>query len=180
MSDTVVFTRRGPVEFTPPDSPRSYMLAPLSYRERQAFRAEMLRDVGLYPAPALMLEALRDAVRTAAPANLAELLAAIDAAEAAPEDAAAAARLTVVEGAFTGAGGYGDMLAARHRYIGLLPFYAARHALRGWSGPDLPDFTRVRGLVPLELLDELPPDELEAVGYQASALMQVGGSTAKN
>jgi hypothetical protein len=180
MSETVVFSRRAPVDYTPPDSKRTYRLAPLSFRERQAFRAEMLRDVGLYPQPALMLEALRDAVREAAPANAPDLLAAIDAAEAAPDDAAAAARLTVVEGAFTGAGGYGDLLAARHRYIGLLPLYAARHALRGWSGPGLPEFTRVGGLVPLELLDDLPPDELEAVGYQASALMQTGGDAAKN
>jgi hypothetical protein len=134
MSDTVVFTRRGPLEFTPPDSPRRYTLAPLSYRERQAFRAEMLRDVGLYPAPALMLAALREAIAAAALTNAAELLAIVDAAAADPDDATTAARLAAIESTFTGAGADGDLLALRHRHIGLLPLHALRHGLRGWQG----------------------------------------------
>jgi hypothetical protein len=38
----------------------------------------------------------------------------------------------------------------------------------------LPPFQRLRGLVPDELLDALPQDDVEAVGWRASTLMQPG------
>jgi hypothetical protein len=180
MTDQVVFSRRPAVEFTPPGSANTYLIAPLSFRERQAFRGEMLRQIGIYPAPALMLAALRESIKEAAPANAADLLAAVDAAEADPDDAEAATKLAAIESAFTGAGPYGAMLATRHAYIGLLPLYALRHALRGWQGEGLPEFTRVAGLVPLDLLDELPADDVEAAGNAALSLGQPGPSAEKN
>jgi hypothetical protein len=168
------------VEFTPPESRNTYLIAPLSYRERQAFRGEMLREIGIYPAPALMLAALRESIKAAAPTNAADLLAAVDAAEADPDDAEAAIKLAAIESAFTGTGAYGDMLATRHAYIGLLPLYALRHGLRGWQGEGLPEFTRTAGLVPLDLLDELPADDVEAAGNAALSLGQPGTSAEKN
>jgi hypothetical protein len=180
VTDQVVFSRRPAVEFTPSGSTNTYLIAPLSFRERQAFRAEMLRGIGIYPAPALMLAALRESIKEAAPANAADLLAAVDAAEADPDDAEAATKLAAIESAFTGAGPYGDMLATRHAYIGMLPLYALRHGLRGWQGDDLPEFRRERGLVPLDLLDELPADDVEAAGNFALTLDQVGPSAEKN
>jgi hypothetical protein len=180
MTDQVVFSRRPAVEFTPPGSANTYLIAPLSFRERQAFRAEMLRQIGIYPAPALMLAALRESIRAAAPANAAELLSTVDTAEADPDDVEAATKLATIESAFTGAGAYGDLLALRHQYIGLLPLYALRHALRGWQGEGLPEFTRSGGLVALDLLDELPADDVEAAGNAALNLGQPGPSAEKN
>jgi hypothetical protein len=180
MIDQVVFSRRPAVEFTPPGSANTYLIAPLSFRERQAFRAEMLREIGIYPAPALMLAALRQVITAAAPANAAELLSAVDAAEEDPDDVEAATKLAAIESAFTGAGAYGDLLALRHAYIGLLPLYALRHSLRGWQGEELPEFIRTGGLVALDLLDELPADDVEAVGNAALSLGQPGPSAEKN
>lgn len=64
-----VFSRREAERFTPPGSPRTYNLAPLTFRERQAFRAEMAREGGLYPPRPQLLDALREAVREAHPAT---------------------------------------------------------------------------------------------------------------
>jgi hypothetical protein len=180
VTDQVVFSRRPAVEFTPSGSTNTYLIAPLSFRERQAFRGEMLREIGIYPAPALMLAALRESIRGAAPANAADLLAAVDAAEADPNDAEAATKLAAIESAFTGAGPYGEMLATRYAFIGLLPLYALRHGLRDWHGEGLPEFTRTGGLVPLDLLDELPADDVEAAGNFALTLGQPGPSAEKN
>ena len=102
--NTPVFSRRDVVPFTPEGSPRSYTVAPLTFRERQNFRADLAREGGVYP----------------------------------------------------------------------------RHALRGWDGPGLPPFQRVRGGVPAELLDLLPDDEIEAIGWKANELMQVAPSAEGN
>lgn len=54
----------------------------------------------------------------------------------------------------------------------MLPWVAARHALRGWEGDGLPPFARTGGLVAADLLDLLPAEEIEAVGSRAAELMQ--------
>jgi hypothetical protein len=82
---TVVFSRRDAEWFAPPGAAdRRYLVAPLTYRERQAFRADLAREGGIYPSHAQMLDALRAAVREASPENANELLAVIDASEATP------------------------------------------------------------------------------------------------
>ncbi|WP_368416977.1 hypothetical protein [Falsiroseomonas sp.] len=65
---TVVFSRRDAEWFAPPSATgRRYLVAPLTYRERQAFRADLAREGGIYPSHAQMLDALRAAVREACP-----------------------------------------------------------------------------------------------------------------
>lgn len=169
-----VFTRREAERFAPPGSPRTYLLAPLTFRERQAFRAEMTREGGIYPPRAQLLDALREAVREASPGNAEELIGHIDAAEADPdgEDRAAQHRITTIEAACAGMPVYTTLLAARERYAGMMPWVVARHALRGWEGDGLPPFARHGGLVPADLLDLLPAEEIEAVGSRAAELMQ--------
>jgi len=169
---TVIFSRRDAVDFTLPGTERHYAIAPLTFRERQGFRADLAREGGIFPARGQLLDALRAAVREMAPGNAPELLAAIDAAETAPDDADVQVRLAAIEAACAEAPGYAALLAARQRYLGMLPWVAARHALRGWSGPGLPEFRRERGVVPADLLDLLPDAEIEAVGWRASELMQ--------
>lgn len=190
MDDTTgvpVFSARDRVDVTPPDSPRSYVLAPMTYRERQAFRADHAREGGVYPSQAQVLEALRQAVRTAAPDNAADLLGVIDAAEADPDgqDSAIQSALAVIEATLSDDPGYAALLAARRRWLGMLPWCAARHSLRGWSGPGLSPFRRERGAVPADLLDELPEPEIEAIGLRAVALLRpdpaaVGNSVARS
>jgi hypothetical protein len=172
---TVVFSRRDAEWFAPPGAAhRRYLIAPLTYRERQAFRADLAREGGIYPSQAQMLDALRAAVREASPGNSDDLLAVIDASEATPDDAAVQVQLGTIEAACATVPVYAGLLAARQRYLGTLPWVAARHALRGWEGDGLPPFRRARGLVPDDLLDALPQEDVEAVGWRASTLMQPG------
>jgi len=172
---TVVFSRRDAEWFVPAGAAsRRYLIAPLTCRERQAFRADLAREGGIYPSHAQMLDALRAAVREASPDNADELLAVIDASEATPDDANVQVQLGSIEAACATVPVYAGLLAARQRYLGTLPWVAARHALRGWEGDGLPPFRRLRGLVPDDLLDTLPQDDVEAVGWRASTLMQPG------
>jgi hypothetical protein len=172
---TVVFSRRDAEWFAPPSATgRRYLIAPLTYRERQAFRADLAREGGIYPSHAQMLDALRAAVREVSPGNADDLLAVIDASEATPDDAEVQVQLGTIEAACATVPVYAGLLAARQRYLGTLPWVAARHALRGWEGDGLPPFRRARGLVPDDLLDALPQEDVEAVGWRASTLMQPG------
>ena len=86
MSDPV-FSRRNAVTCVPDGSPREFTIAPLTFRERQAYRADVARECGVFPQRAQLIAALRAAIHEAAPGNAVDLLADIDAAEATPEDA---------------------------------------------------------------------------------------------
>jgi len=174
MTATPVFSARDRVELTPPNSPRSYILGPMTYREREAFRADHAREGGVYPSREQVLEALRQAVRTAAPDNAIVLLAVIDAAEADADgdDTATQSALAVIEAILSDDPAYAALLAARRRWLGMLPWCAARHSLRGWSGPGLGPFQRNRGAVPADLMDLLPEADVEAIGLKALALMR--------
>jgi hypothetical protein len=52
--------------------------------------------------------------------------------------------------------------------------------LRGWEGTDLPPFKRDRGLVSEALMDALPQEDIEPIGWRASALMQPSRDAEKN
>ena len=173
-ADEPVFSALTTVDVAPPGSPRTYVLAPMTYRERQAFRADHAREGGIYPETGQLLGALRHAIRQANPSNATELLAAVDAAEADAEgkDAAAQAALGTIEAALADDPSYATLLAARRRWLGMLPWCAARYALRGWSGPGLPPFRRERGAVPADLMDLLPEDDVEAIGTQALRMLR--------
>ena len=177
-----IFSALDTEEYAPPGSPRTYTLAPLTYRERQAFRADHAREGGVYPTQAQILEALRQAVHYADPDNAPELLAVIDAAEADPdgENTAIQSALAVIEATLSSDPGYAALLAARRRWLGMLPWVAARHALRGWEGDGLPPFRRDRGAVPAELLDLLPEAEIDAIGMRAVAMMRPDRSAEGN
>jgi len=176
----VVFSRRDQQQFSPPGSPNVYTIAPLTFRERQAMRTEMAREGCQYPAQPQVMAALRAAVREIAPDNIAEHLAVIDALETTPEDADVRARALALEMAVADVPVYANLVAARTRYLGMVPWFTARYALRGWAGQDLPPFRRDRGAVPDELLDALPPDDLEAVGWRASQLTEPNAAAVGN
>jgi hypothetical protein len=175
-----VFSRAETRAVQPPGSPRTYTMAPPTYLERQALRADLTRTAGANPSQPQMFDAIRAAIREIAAANAAELLAVVDAAEAAPEDRDTQARLAAIEAAVGTVPVYAELRAARERFAGAMPYIAARHLLRGWDGPQLPAFRRVNGLVPDHLLDLLPIDEITAIGWAGWDLMQVGPSAEKN
>lgn len=170
------------VDFQPPGSPRRYILAPLSYRERAAFRADMARMGGTYPSRPQLFAAIRSIVRELAPGNAAELLDLLDAAEADEkgEDTDVQTRLAALEAQIATQPAYAAMAAARTLYRNMLPYVAARHALRGWEGEGLPEFRRDRGLVPDELLEAVPAAELDEVGNKAADLMTPDRAAAGN
>lgn len=179
---SVVTSRDDLVEFTPPGSPRTYTLAPLTYRQRAAFRADMAKEGGAYPSRAQLFGGMRAVVRDLAPANAAELLELLDAAEAddKSEDRDVQARLAALEAQISTQPAYAQLMAARVQYANILPLIAAKHALRGWQGPGLPDFTTEGGFVPEALLNQIPDDELQAVGDKAADLMQPAKAAAGN
>jgi hypothetical protein len=178
--DQPVFSRAGVETFPIPGRPRSYDIAPLSVRERAAAKADVVGEAGLYPTQEQLYAALRDALRDAAPANLDELLTIVDEAEQNPTDVALVARVSPVENACMSAPSYRALLAQRTRYMEAVPLIYARHALRGWDGEKLPPFRREKGLVPFDLLDVLPDDELRAIGMRAFALSQPNQAAEKN
>lgn len=181
MSDPLpVFSARVAEPYRPAGSPRTYMIAPLTYLERQALRAAMARNGATIPDSARMIQAVRTALREVMPPNLAELLRLVDLAEELPDDADAQARLAAVEAAVADVPVYAELRAAHERAMGLWPYLAAQHALRGWEGPQLPPFARHRGLVPDQLLELLPDFELQSIGWHAVSLMRLSGSAEKN
>lgn len=171
MTD-VVMSREDRVHFAPDDSPRTYTLAPLTFREANAYRVELTREAGTYPATSQMFAAMRAAIRELAAGNETELLAVVAQAEAEPDNADAVARLAAIEAVVSDNPLYSSLMAQRERHLGLMPFFAARHCLRGWEGPDLPPFRLERGLVPESLLEHLPEAELRAVGWRATQIMR--------
>jgi hypothetical protein len=173
-TENVVFSVSDTVPCTPPESPRTYQLAALSYRQRVAMLRDLRREGGIPPNRATLLAGLREALRQVAPDNLGECLATIDEAEGAPDDPAAQARLRLVELAAVDVPAYAALLDAQARWSESLPMVAARHALRGWSGPRLPPFAAEAGLVPPELLDLVPSNELEHIGNRAYLLAVLG------
>lgn len=175
-----VFSRRAVESFAPEGSPRTYQIAPLTYLERQNYRADMTRRCGPMPSQAAMMSALRAAIREASPGNAAALLTTVDDFEAEPENDDLKARLAALEAVALGVPVYAEQRALQERHLGMIPWVAAQHALRGWEGDRLPPFARERGLVPEELLGVLPEDELLAVGWKAFSLMQPDQAAAGN
>jgi hypothetical protein len=176
-----VFSVQDTLTYTPPKSPRSYVLSPLSYRERNAMRRQIRAEGGDPPDQAVMFGVLRQVLEELAPANLHEALAAVDAAEAAPDDKAAQARLAVLERVARQEPAYAELLEARLRYNEMSPFITLQFALREWSGPGLPPLVRGRdSRVPAELLDAIPAAELEALATRAQVLIWLGPDAAGN
>lgn len=194
MTAAPVFSAHDLVAFSPPDRPRTYRLAPLTYRERITFRAALAREAGMRPSSQDVSNALRTALREIAPANLDEALAVVDdadaareAADAGPDDttlkaklAEAQARLAVIITACMDVPVYAELRAAGERWTGMAPWVACRHALRDWEGPGLPPFQRNKGLVPEELLDAMPASEIAAVGWRSFLLVSLDRSAEGN
>lgn len=170
-----VFSVLDTVSYTPPRSPRTYRLSPLTYRERNRLRRAIRAEAGEPPDRVVMLGVLREVLEAMAPANLAEVLAQVDAAGADPADRPAQARLAVLERAARAAPAYAELLDANLAYNEAVPVLTAQFALRGWDGPGLLPFrTDAEGRVPEELLNAIPAAELDLVAARANVLIWLG------
>lgn len=163
-----------------------YTVAPLTIRERAAYRADMAREGCRLPMRDELLAGLASAMKELAPENLPELLEVIARAEAAMADGAEPMAkadedaLRVMESAARKVPSYAAMLADQVAWFSLMPLVTARHALRGWKSDLLPPFARVRGLVPDDLLEECGEEDLSAIAGAAMELMQVTKAQEKN
>lgn len=210
-----ILTRRQVERFTPSGYGEDaetpvYLVAPLTWRERGAFRADLVRaGVGQYPSNQALVAAVRTSLVEAAPANLDELLAHVDAfadlfsadplampageGEAEPDPAAMAgyeaerdrriavqAAYSTIEAATSAAPRVAALLAARTLYLALAPTMAVAHALRGWSDDVGLPFRRVAGVVPDDLIEQLPRDDLDAIGLLALQLQAPTETERKN
>lgn len=190
--------------------PPVYLIAPMTWRQRAAWRGDLARaGVSRIPTDEEFVRGVRAAIEDVAPDNLGECLDAVDAmlgvmaAGPMPEpdappategdtpppdsgrDAELARRTAVldaygtVERAVAAHPRVAGMAAERTMFNGLAPGLAAAHALRGWEGVGVP-FARRNGVVPDDVLDRLPEDDLRAVGFRALELMRVSDATRKN
>jgi len=163
-----------------------YDVAPLTIRERAAYRADMAGEGCRLPMRAELLEGLASAMKELAPDNLADLLAVIARADAAQADGAEPLAkadedaLRVMESAARQVPAYAAMLKDQVRWFSMMPLVTARHALRGWNSDLLPAFQRVRGLVPDEVLEECGEEDLSIIAGAAIDLMQVTKAQEKN
>ena len=93
---------------------------------------------------------------------------------------ALAAQVSVIDAAAMQVPSYAELVARNYRSVYLTPLVAARYGLRDWRGEGLPAFRRLRGLVPDELLDAIPPTELEEVGWAVWHAAHVSAVQEKN
>lgn len=165
---------------------RRFDVAPLTYRERAAFD-HALRAAGIaYPTNREILRRVRQVMRLVRPTNLDEVEQLLDTAEAASRteedvsDEVVFALGPIERTAREEDGLLRAMYADRVQYMAMAPYEAARWALRDWSGPDLPAFERVKGLVPESLMGALTEEDILAVGFRALELMRPDRSAEKN
>lgn len=177
------------VRFTPPgeqgESPPVYLIAVPTLMQRAAFRRDVTAAGARYPGQEEMFEALRAGVRAvveeeAQPALLETLDAAQAAGDGLAEDAELVRDMAEIEKAMRRHHPpYAALEAERAYWLSVAPIVAARHFLRGWEGVE-PPFRRVAGLVPEELLAQLPDGHVEAFGWDAISLLSPSRVQAKN
>ena len=183
---SVIISRRDLIEVAPQGSGRVYTIAPLTFRERAAMKAELVKEAGQPAFREQLLATRRAALRELAPDNLPELIAVLDEAEAitepvdTPESRDLAAKVSLIDAAAMEVPAYAELVSRNYRSVYLTPLVAAKYGLRGWRGEGLPPFKRVRGVVPDDLLDVLLPNELEEVGWAVWNAAHVSGAQEKN
>ena len=199
MSEGPILSTEDVESFTPPGSLRCYRIAPLSYRERVAFKRRVTEEVGILPSQHDMFLAMRAALAELNPPNLEDMRSIVDGAHAIrmAQDAALMAgnalpaltqeeQVTLglclaLEARLSTVPLYAALLNQREAHHAAVPYLCARFALRGWEGPGLPEFAQEDGLVPEALMEALDRHgELLAVGWRAHRLAQPGSSAVGN
>lgn len=190
----------------PPAAP-VYILAALSMRERAQYYGAIALAGLRYPQDAELFRVLREAVEEVAPDNADALIADIQAfqdvldgpdAPAAPADGveetdaarmdreAEIARRTAVSKAYEtlidlmrAHPAVAHVVSLRTIFLETAPLLASAAALRGWENVIVP-FRRVAGVVPDEVLELLPEEDVRAIGARAMQLISVTREQRKN
>lgn len=180
MTEQPVFSTRDVESFTPPGSPRTYLIAPMTYRERERFKQHIIRDYGVGLNRSHILAALREAVRARSPGNADELVDIIDAHEMDPTDRAKASKVDAITAACSDAPEITSVIARMEALKSAEPYLALKYALRGWSGEGLPEFRGGLAGVDDDLMDAIPPRELEQAGHRAWIFAFIGKAAEGN
>lgn len=189
----------------PPDAP-VYLVAPLSYRDRAGYRGAVAAAGLRYPGQPELLRTVREAITDLAPGNADVLLSQVEAyadwlaaqdappepaeaaetAEEKDELAAEAARQTSLMAAFEALvdllrihPAVSRLLSLRTTFLEMAPWLAAAAALRGVENVAVP-FRRVAGIVPDDVLEELPEADVRAIGARAMELFNVSAAQQGN
>ncbi len=162
-----------------------YLVKPASRRERIDFHAAMLEAGINYQDDGKMRAVLRDAVRGLADTEADALLAIVDGVDALASsgelvpDAMREQLRDIEEAAIAGWPAYARVIAARTRWHATAPLIAAQRFLVGWENVAAP-FRRLGGVVPDETLDQIPDDDVRAIGQAALAAFGVSETERKN
>lgn len=191
---SVVLSRRDLIEVTPEGSGRTYTVAPLTFRESVRARTDLVREIRGNPVTdAALMASRRAALEEINPPDKAEMLAVLDEFEADGMSAPSgeeeqeksiarrtmlAARVGRIDSIAMAAPIYSDMVTRNMNWNGLFPLIWACHGLRAWSGAGLPVFPQ--GVVPIELMETLPDNEILAIGRAVETASRVAPDQEKN
>ncbi len=151
-----------------PGTDRVYTYAPLKFRRRAIMKAALVAEAGQPVFREQLLVARRTALQELAPANLGELLLVLDEVDTVPAEELAPETMTalsLIDAAVMEVPSFAKLMERNYRTVYLTPYVAARYGLENWAGSGLPAFRRDRDAVPDELLDAIPPMDIEIVGW---------------
>lgn len=168
-----------------PDDPGApvYLISPATLMQRAEYRSTLSGFGVRHPSDAEFFAALRDGLKAVeAEADLAVLdtVESVAAQEGALLDEATAKRMAHLrQWAAEYVPAFGALLRQRLRFDGVSTVLAAQMFLRGWENVNL-TFARKDGVVPMDLLDQLPEEHVKEISDKAFALMSVTRAHAKN
>lgn len=175
----------------------TYQIATPKLLTRAAFRRAVSALGAVYHADTALLNAVRDGIRECvADDQQADLLSVIDSYEyqrdqlmelgedASDEDKAEfedlADQLSQIEAFMTREySHYSEMVADRVHWLSVAPILAFKHFVTGWEGGDVV-FKRRAGQVDDAVMEALPPDHIETVGWRAITMMSPNKDQEKN
>jgi hypothetical protein len=158
-----------PVTFSPGGSGRTYTFRPLSHRLRLAMYAQIDATYGPSVPHERLVRGRREALQRVNPPDLPDLLAVMDEIENAPVGEPLAFHLECAQE------GINDLVRADQAFRRMLltnamrnnalPLECAAFGLVAWAGPGLPPLRKVGLRVPDDVLDAVPREELDELGW---------------
>lgn len=201
ISDLIRFT---PASYEGRDGAPVYLRGPLGFRGRARLRADLQASGAVFPPQKDFVSTAIRLIRKAGPDNQAELLSPVEAYQdlleletlqpltddASDEEKAAhqteldrrRAIIAPYEKVLDMLRGQPDLdrlFAQQRLFHELAPPMAAAYGLRGWENVKA-TFKRVNGVVPDEVLDELPEADLTAIGNEVLRAMNVSATQRGN
>lgn len=187
INGTLPVSRRDREPWHPPTTAaRTYMLAPLTLRERAAVARAVVGEVGTYPTDEEFRETLREAALAVldpedatAAVRVLEELAALEVAGDQTDDEVSAALASLrkqadrLQGRLSRQDGrVRELIAARSGWLDAWVDATARATIRDWEGLEAPCIRR-HGLVSAEAMLAVPDDDLAPLFARCQAIQEV-------